>query len=148
MKKIISFISLMFILTGCNQVPSISVQESIIPTESVQESLLPSEETNEQLSTTTFTLDYDYGFHTKNKAALLFSGNNLGFSLLPFINEELYAGDVIDVIHTGTMWTQETYPGYSYIEDGKVIDVILHKAQIIEFTVLAVPGGDYDIVAK
>ena len=42
---------------------------------------------------------------------------------------------------------QESYPSNAFIENGELLGATLHKASLVDFTVLAIPGGGLDIVA-
>ena len=154
MKKI-SFIMMFLLLLGSCSIPNNSENPSSINSQSPSEELpspsdsQPSNEiNNEVVHKASFLANFDYGMHVENYAFLLFDYCYLNFDYKKFIgNEKIIAGDVLEISYTGELLTEESYPGKTFIADGQLLDATLHKASLVDFTVMAVPGGGFDIVA-
>lgn len=146
-----SLLIISLLLLGSCSIPNNSENPSTIPSEElppVSESLSSNEINNEVVHKTSFLANYDYGFHIENKASLLFGYGYLNFDYRKFIgNETIIAGDVLEVSYTGEIMIEESYPSNAFIVDGELLGAKLHKATLVDFTVEAVPGGGFDIVA-
>ena len=146
-----SLLIISLLLLGSCSIPNNSENPSTIPSEElppVSESLSSNEINNEVVHKASFLANYDYGFHIENKAALLFDYGYLNFDYKKFIGDEtIIAGDVLEISYTGEIMIQETYPSNAFIVNGELLGATLHKASLVDFTVLAIPGGGLDIVA-
>ena len=146
-----SLLIISLLLLGSCSIPNNSENPSTIPSEElppVSESLSSNEINNEVVHKASFLANYDYGFHIENKVALLFDYGYLNFDYRKYIgNETIIAGDVLEISYTGEIMIQETYPSNAFIVNGELLGATLHKASLVDFTVLAIPGGGLDIVA-
>ena len=146
-----SLLIISLLLLGSCSIPNNSENPSTIPSEElppVSESLSSNEINNEVVHKTSFLANYDYGFHIENKASLLFGYGYLNFDYRKFIGDEtIIAGDVLEVSYTGEIMIEESYPSNAFIVDGELLGAKLHTATLVDFTVDAVPGGGFDIVA-
>ena len=146
-----SLLIISLLLLGSCSIPNNSENPSTIPSEelpSVSENISSNEINNEVVHKASFLANYDYGFHIENKATLLFGYGYLNFDYRKFIgNETIIAGDVLEVSYTGEIMIEESYPSNAFIVDGELLGAKLHKATLVDFTVEAVPGGGFDIVA-
>jgi len=146
-----SLLIISLLLLGSCSIPNNSENPSTIPSEelpSVSESISSNEINNEVAHKASFLANYDYGLHIENKATLLFDYGYLNFDYKKYIGDEtIIAGDVLEVSYTGEIMIQETYPSNAFIVNGELLGATLHKASLVDFTVLAIPGGGLDIVA-
>lgn len=146
-----SLLIISLLLLGSCSIPNNSENPSTIPSEelpSVSESLSSNEINNEVVHKASFLANYDYGLHIENKATLLFGYGYLNFDYRKYIGDEtIIAGDVLEVSYTGEIMIEESYPSNAFIENGELLGAKLHKASLVDFTVLAIPGGGLDIVA-
>ena len=146
-----SLLIISLLLLGSCSIPNNSENPSTIPSEElppVSESLSSNEINNEVVHKASFLANYDYGFHIENKVALLFDYGYLNFDYRKYIgNETIIAGDVLEISYTGEIMIQETYPSNAFIVNGELLGATLHKASLVDFTVLDIPGGGLDIVA-
>lgn len=86
--------------------------------------------------TTYFQYTYDYGWHILGKLTLLckggYFGNSFGTIERP---EDIVAGDIIKLVHTGEIWTQESYPSrHGLSNDGHLISYSFEYAHVIHLT--------------
>ena len=146
-----SLLIISLLLLGSCSIPNNSESPSTIPSEelpSVSESISSNEINNEVVHKASFLANYDYGFHIENKVALLFDYGYLNFDYRKYIGDEtIIAGDVLEVSYTGEIMIEESYPSNAFIVNGELLGAKLHKASLVDFTVLAIPGGGLDIVA-
>lgn len=146
-----SLLIISLLLLGSCSIPNNSENPSTIPSEElppVSESISSNEINNEVVHKASFLANYAYGFHIENKVALLFDYGYLNFDYRKYIGDEtIIAGDVLEVSYTGEIMIQETYPSNAFIVNGELLGATLHKASLVDFTVLAIPGGGLDIVA-
>ncbi|MBO5338340.1 MAG: hypothetical protein J6A96_01420 [Clostridia bacterium] len=78
--------------------------------------------------------NYDYGFHIENKLTLLVDSSHLGRGFESIeIPDDIVAGDIINIVHTGSIVTLESYPGQSYLENGEVISYSFSYAYVIHY---------------
>ena len=78
--------------------------------------------------------NYDYGFHIENKLTLLVDSSHLGRGFESIeIPDDIVAGDIINIVHTGSIVTLESYPGRSYLENGEVISYSFSYAHVIHY---------------
>lgn len=76
--------------------------------------------------------NYDYGFHIENKLTLLVDSSHLGRGFESIeIPDDIVAGDIINIVHTGSIVTLESYPGKSYLENGEVISYSFSYSDVI-----------------
>lgn len=80
---------------------------------------------------TKFEADFVYN-HTNNKVSLLFGHTYLksGFENIVF-PENIIAGDILYVEHSGEIIIQETYPSQTFIVDGKLLSYRFSYADVI-----------------
>ena len=146
-----SLLIISLLLLGSCSIPNNSENPSTIPSEelpSVSENISSNEINNEVVHKASFLANYDYCFHIENKATLLFGYGYLNFDYRKFIgNETIIAGDVLEVSYTGEIMIEESYPSNAFIVNGELLGATLHKASLVDFTVLDIPGGGLDIVA-
>lgn len=92
----------------------------------------PTPEPEPKINTTTLQYTYDYGWHVLGKLTLLcddgYLDNSFGRIEVP---NDIVAGDIIKIVHTGEIWTELSYPGSHGLRNGEVISYSFEYAPVI-----------------
>ncbi|MBE6674636.1 MAG: hypothetical protein E7596_05980 [Ruminococcaceae bacterium] len=96
------------------------------------------------INTSRLPVTYAYGCSWSDDipyAVLLFDDSYLsgGFGTIN-VPEDITAGDILNIVHTGYILTQETYPGSSFLIDGEVLSYSFTYADVIHLE-----GEDFSI---
>ena len=95
----------------------------------------PTPEPEPKINTTTLQYTYDYGWHVLGKLTLLcddgYLDNSFGRIEVP---NDIVAGDIIKIVHTGEIWTQESYPSTHGLYNGHLISYSFEYAPVIHLT--------------
>lgn len=96
----------------------------------------------EEVHTLNVFVMYDYGMHIEGQVTTLLSGNSIWFNPSDYGIDELVAGDELLIKYTGEYIVQEIYPGSVNADKMHIQSIEVIEADIVEFTVSAVPGSD------
>ena len=96
----------------------------------------------EEVHTLNVFVMYDYGMHIEGQVTTLLSGNLIWFNPSDYGIDELVAGDELLIKYTGEYIVQEIYPGSVNADKMHIQSIEVIEADIVEFTVSAVPGSD------
>ena len=99
-------------------------------------------DSNDETQTLNLFVMYDYGMHIEGQVTTLLSGNSIWFNPLDYGINELVAGDELVIKYTGEYEVQEKYPGSVNADLMNIQSIEIIEADIVEFTVSAVPGGN------
>ena len=90
---------------------------------------------------------YDYGMHIEGQVTTLLDGNLIWFNLKDYGIDKLFAGDELVIKYTGEYIYEECYPGNVAADLMNIRSIEVIEADIVEFTVFAIPGSDeFDLV--
>lgn len=96
----------------------------------------------EEVHTTNVFVMYDYGMHVSGELTTLLDGNLIWFDPSDYGIDKLIAGDELVIEYTGEFICTESYPGSVNAELMHIQTIEVIEADIVEFTVSAVPGGN------
>ena len=99
-------------------------------------------DSNDETQTLNLFVMYDYGMHIEGQVTTLLSGNSIWFNPTDYGINELVAGDELVIKYTGEYEVQEKYPGSVNADLMNIQSIEIIEADIVEFTVSAVPGGN------
>ena len=86
----------------------------------------------EKIHTTTYQYTYDYGEHILGELTLLCKGGYLSSSFGAIERpKDIVAGDIIKIVYTGKIMTQESYPSTHLLTNGRVISYSFEYASVI-----------------
>ncbi len=85
--------------------------------------------------TVVLTVKYDYGFHIKDKVAILLNDSTVWFNPKDYNINTLVAGDELIIKYTGEFMVQETYPSQVVTSKLTIQSIEVIEANIIEFRV-------------
>ena len=95
----------------------------------------PEPDPGPKIATSYLQYTYDYGWHVLGKLTLLcddgYFDNSFGRIEVP---DDVVAGDMIEIVHTGEIWTQESYPGSHSLYNGEIISYSFEYASVIHLT--------------
>ena len=84
------------------------------------------------INTTYFQYTYDYGWHILGKLTLLCDGGHFNSSFGTIERpKDIVAGDIIKLVHTGEIWTEESYPSSHGLYNGNLISYSFEYAPVI-----------------
>lgn len=96
----------------------------------------------EEVHTTNVFVMYDYGMHISGELTTLLDGNFVWFDPSDYGIDKLIAGDELVIEYTGQFICEESYPGNVAANLMHIQSIEVIEADIVEFTVSAVPGGN------
>lgn len=96
----------------------------------------------DEVHTSNVLVMYDYGMHISGKLTTLLGGNLIWFNPKDYGIDKLVAGDELVIKYTGEYEVLETYPGRVVADKMNIQSIEVIEADIVEFTVSAVPGGN------
>ncbi|MCI5745827.1 MAG: hypothetical protein MR270_06070, partial [Erysipelotrichaceae bacterium] len=99
-------------------------------------------DSNDETQTLNLFVMYDYGMHEEGQVTTLLDGNLIWFNPKDYGIDTLVAGDELVIKYTGEYEVQETYPGSVNVDKMTIQSIEVIEADIVEFTVSAVPGSD------
>lgn len=119
----------------CNKPNPDILEEKPEPTPNPNPTPEPEPEPEPKINTTTLQYTYDYGWHVLGKLTLLcddgYLDNSFGRIEVP---NDIVAGDIIKIVHTGEIWTELSYPGSHGLRNGEVISYSFEYAHVIHLT--------------
>ncbi len=114
------------------------------PVDSQPDTPEPAPDKNEVYTSTlmyTYVFNHIYDNDGVPYAILLTDYNYLSSSFGNIVApKDITAGDTISIVHTGSIVTQETYPGKSFLKDGEVISYSFNYAEVIHLA-----GNDFSV---
>lgn len=122
MKKLVALILVLITitLTSCEHMPEY-ITELI---------------SSQKVRTVSFTANYDYGFHQKDKVTLLLDGSNVFFDESEYGIGRINAGDIITMQYRGgALLIQESYPSTVVTKDIEILSISVERAKVIKLTV-------------
>ena len=96
----------------------------------------------EEVHTVNTFVMYDYGMHIEGQVTTLLDGNLIWFNPKEYGIDTLVAGDELVIKYTGKFICEESYPGNVAADLMHIQSIEVIEADIVEFTVSAVPGSD------
>lgn len=102
---------------------------------------IPKNSSDETKTSNVFVM-YDYGMHISGKLTTLLDGNLIWFDPSNYGIDKLVAGDELVIEYTGQFICEESYPGNVAANLMHIQSIEIIEADIVEFTVSAVPGGN------
>lgn len=96
----------------------------------------------DEVHTSNVFVMYDYGMHIEGQVITLLDGNLIWFNPKDYGIDTLVAGDELVIKYTGEFEVRESYPGSVNADLMNIQSIEVIEADIIEFTVTAVPGSD------
>lgn len=96
----------------------------------------------EEVHITNVFVMYDYGMHISGELTTLLDGNFVWFDPSDYGIDKLIAGDELVIEYTGQFICEESYPGNVAANLMHIQSIEVIEADIVEFTVSAVPGGN------
>lgn len=91
----------------------------------------PTPDDKPEINTTTLQYTYDYGWHVLGELTLLCDDGHLHIDGIEK-PADIVAGDMIKIVHTGSIWTQESYPAtHSLSSGGYLISYSFEYATVI-----------------
>ena len=97
---------------------------------------------DKQVKTLNTFVMYDYGMHIEGQVTTLLDGNLIWFNLKDYGIDKLFAGDELVIEYTGEYIYEECYPGNVAADLMNIRSIEVIEADIVEFTVSAIPGND------
>ena len=95
----------------------------------------PTPEPEQEIRTSYFQYTYDYGFHHSGLMALLCDDGYLDSTFGTIERpEDIVAGDIIKLVYTGEIWTEESYPSTHGLYNGQLISYSFEYAPVIHLT--------------
>ncbi len=101
---------------------------------------IPKNSSDETKTSNVFVM-YDYGMHISGELTTLLDGNLIWFNPKDYGIDTLVAGDELVIKHTGEFIYEESYPGNVAANLMHIQSIEVIEADIVEFTVSAVPGS-------
>ena len=102
---------------------------------------IPKNSSDETKTSNVFVM-YDYGMHISGELTILLDGNLIWFNPKDYGIDTLIAGDELVIKYTGEFEVRESYPGSVNADLMHIQSIEIIEADIVEFTVSAVPGGN------
>ena len=96
----------------------------------------------DEVHTSNVFVMYDYGLHIEGQVTTLLDGNLIWFNPKDYGIDTLVAGDELVIKYIGEFEVRESYPGSVNADLMNIQSIEVIEADIIEFTVSAVPGSD------
>lgn len=96
----------------------------------------------EEVHTLNAFVMYDYGMHIEGQVTTLLDGNLIWFNPKDYGIDTLVAGDELVIKYTGEFIYEASYPGNVVADLMHIQSIEVIEADIVEFTVSAVPGSD------
>lgn len=96
----------------------------------------------DEVHTSNVFVMYDYGMHISGEFTTLLDGNLIWFNPKDYGIDTLVAGDELVIKYTGKFICTESYPGSVNADLMNIQSIEVIEADIVEFTVSAVPGSD------
>lgn len=96
----------------------------------------------EEVHTLNLMVMYDYGMHINGELITLLNGYFIWFNPEDYDIDTLVAGDELVIEYTGEFIAQDIYPGSVNAEKMHIQSIEVIEADIVEFRVSAVPGGN------
>ena len=96
----------------------------------------------EEVHTLNLMVMHDYGMHISGELITLLNGYFIWFNPIDYGIDTLVAGDELVIEYTGEFITQDIYPGSVNAEKMHIQSIEVIEADIVEFRVSAVPGGN------
>ena len=119
----------------CNEPNPDVLEQKPEPTPNPEPTPEPEPEPEPQIATSYLQYTYDYGWHVTGKLTLLcddgYLDNSFGRIEVP---NDIVAGDIIKIVHTGEIWTELSYPGSHGLRNGEVISYSFEYAHVIHLT--------------
>lgn len=96
----------------------------------------------EEVHTLNLMVMHDYGMHISGELITLLNGYFIWFNPIDYGIDTLVAGDELIIEYTGEFIAQDIYPGSVNAEKMHIQSIEVIEADIVEFRVSAVPGGN------
>ena len=96
----------------------------------------------DEVHTSNVFVMYDYWMHIEGQVTTLLDGNLIWFNPKDYGIDTLIAGDELVIKYTGEFIYEASYPGNVVADLMHIQSIEVIEADIVEFTVSAVPGSD------